>query len=147
MPQVNAEISKVMKKNVRVEIPRSPEKLIALAQLIVKQHKALGTASPLKGLNMADLEALLKVAAESQEKSQFHRKEAEAATEDRNMALGLDPKQNVATEGTVLFYVSSIKSILLGLNKGREQKLGSYGFEVDTSPRSGDNPTDEATAA
>ena len=40
--------------NVSVEIPTSAEKLIALADLIIKKHILDGGASPIKGLNMAD---------------------------------------------------------------------------------------------
>ncbi|MFP5470316.1 MAG: hypothetical protein ACLGGV_01865 [Bacteroidia bacterium] len=42
---------KVMRKNIRVEIPRNPEKLIALVQQLLKQHEALDDYDPLKGLD------------------------------------------------------------------------------------------------
>ncbi|MFP5470360.1 MAG: hypothetical protein ACLGGV_02100 [Bacteroidia bacterium] len=136
-----------MRKNVRVEIPRNPEKLIALAEQALKQHKALGAASPLKGLDMTKLESILKVAAENQEKALLLRKQSEDSTESRNRALGLDTGQTSNTESTVLYFIVAIKTVLLGINKGSEQKLGNFGFEVNTSPRKGGEPTDEATGS
>lgn len=131
-----------MRKNIRVVIPRSPEKLIALAQQVLKQHEALGEDSPLKGLDFAKLEFALKIAIENQEKALFLRKESEKVTEARNRLLGLDTDQSSNTEGTVLYFVTAAKSILLGTNKGREQRLGDFGYEVNTSARRSDEPTE-----
>jgi hypothetical protein len=40
---------------------------------------------------------------------------------------------DASTAGTVAYFVRSARDILLGLNKGNEQKLGDWSFEVDQS--------------
>ncbi len=64
-------------------------------------------------------------------------REAEAATKARNLALGKGKDQQSTTPGTVLFYVTSIRDVLLGLFKGQEHKLRNWGFDVDVSTRVG----------
>ena len=54
-------------------------------------------------------------------------------TEKRNKTLGIARDQASTTEGTLLFYLSSIRDVLLGKYKGKEQSLGEWGFEVNTT--------------
>lgn len=116
----------------RIKIPKNPDQLIQLAKAIGTKHTADGATSPLAGLDMADFAAkTATAAAENQSAAALHR-DAETATQNRDLALGGDD----ATPGTVTFYVRSIRDILAGLNKGNEQKLGKWGFEVDQSPAS-----------
>jgi hypothetical protein len=37
-------------------------------------------------------------------------------------------------ENTVRWFVNSARDVLLGLNKGQEQQLGEYGFNVTYGP-------------
>jgi hypothetical protein len=83
------------------------------------KHTADGTGSPLSGLDMTDMGARV-TAADTQNKN--------AAQLYRN-----------AVKGTIAHYVRSVRDVLLGLYKGNEQKLGDWGFEVDTSARGGGN--------
>ena len=113
----------------RVNVPTNPDDLIALAQAIVTKHKADGAGSPLAALNMTEM-GTKTIAADTQNQSaaQLYR-DAEKATQDRDLALG---SGNPVKE-SVLNYVRSVRDILSGINKGNEQALGDWGFEVDQS--------------
>jgi hypothetical protein len=112
----------------RVNIPKNPDALIALAQSIGKKHTADGATSPLASLNMADFSAKTGTADTQNQASAKLYRDAETATQNRDLALG-----DKSTQGTVNCYVASVRDVLLGLYKGNEQKLGDWGFEVDQS--------------
>ncbi len=117
----------------RVLIPKNPDQLIKLAKSIGAKHTADGAASPLASLDMVDMDGkTAKADIENQAAAKLYR-DAETATENRDLALGSD---NVV-KGTVAHYVRSVRDVLLGLHKGNEQKLGDWGFEVDASARGG----------
>jgi hypothetical protein len=56
-------------------------------------------------------------------------RDAELATQNRDIALGGDR----STQGTVNYYATAVRDMLLALYKGNEQKLGDWGFTVDQS--------------
>jgi hypothetical protein len=119
-------------KNVRVDIPTNPAELIALALKLKKQDEALGAASPLKTIkNWANFAALATTADTQQTQADQLSKQAETATENREIALGND---GPLRENTVRFFVLAGRDLLLGANKGNEHVLGDYGFVVDSSP-------------
>ncbi|MGH7975790.1 MAG: hypothetical protein ACREC8_03915 [Limisphaerales bacterium] len=117
----------------RVIIPKNPEELIALAKSIGAKHTADGAGSPLSSLNMADLTAKTTTADTQNQASAQAYRDAELATQNRDDALGTDR----STQGTVSYYVTAVRDLLLALNKGNEQKLGDWGFTVDQSPAGG----------
>ena len=117
----------------RINIPKNPDELIKLAKTIKDKHGLDGANSPLAGLNMADFAAKTAAADAENQKAQQYYRDAEKATQDRDLALGGD----TAAKGTVTFYVRSARDVLAGLNKGNEKKLGDWGFEVDDSPAAG----------
>ena len=121
----------------RVNVPTNPDDLIALAQAIVKKHKADGAGSPLAALNMTEMDTKT-IAAESA--AQLYR-DAEKATQERDLALG----SGNPVKGTVLNYVRSVRDVLSGINKGNEQALGDWGFEVDQSTAPTSKKTTPAT--
>lgn len=123
------------KNNVRVVLPRNPDKLLALAKKIVEKHNSDGASSKLSSINMADMEAKLIDAGKANDNALTFRKKAENETEKRDLQLGISKEQNSSTEGTVLYYTASVRDVLLGLFKGKEQELGEYGFEVNKSPK------------
>ncbi len=117
----------------RVIIPKNPDDLIALAKSIGTKHTADGTGSPLASLNIADFSAKTTTAdTQNQASSKLYR-DAETATQNRDLALGADR----VTQGTVNYYVAAVRDILLGIYKGNEQKLGAWGFTVDQSSAPG----------
>lgn len=125
----------------RVKIPTNPDDLIKLAQAIVKKHEADGAGSPLAGLDMAEMDGKTSTAdTHNRSAAQLYR-DAEKATQDRDLALGT----NNPVKGTVINYVRSARDILSGINKGNEQALGGWGFEVDQSPAPASKKTPPAT--
>jgi hypothetical protein len=117
----------------RVIIPKNPDDLIALAKSIGAKHTADSAGSPLASLNMADFTGKTANADAQNELSAKLYRDAETATQNRDLALG----ENRRAQGTVNYYVAAVRDVLLGLYKGNEQKLGDWGFEVDQSAAGG----------
>jgi len=110
----------------RVIIPKNPDDLIKLSKGIGAKHTTDGAGSPLASLNMADFTAKTTTAdTQNQASSKLYR-DAETATQTRDLALGAGR----ITQGTVNYYVAAVRDILLGIYKGNEQKLGAWGFTV-----------------
>jgi hypothetical protein len=125
----------------RVNIPSNVDKLILLSQSILAKHVALGTASPLSGLKIAEWTANTATADAENKKATQLRRDAEKATQNRDNALS----NNTDPLG-VQFNVKSARDILMALNKGNERQLGDWGFDVDTSARpSGSKPSTPTT--
>ena len=114
----------------RVNIPSNVEKLILLSQAILAKHVALGAASPLSGLKITDWTANTATADTQNKKAVQLRRDAETATQNRDNAIS-DNTDPLGVE----FNVKSARDILMALYKGSEQKLGDWGFDVDTSAR------------
>lgn len=114
----------------RVNIPSNVEKLILLSQAILAKHVALGAASPLSGLKITDWTANTAIADTQNRKAVQLRRDAETATQNRDNAIS-DNTDPLGVE----FNVKSARDILMALYKGSEQKLGDWGFDVDTSAR------------
>jgi len=111
----------------RVIIPNNPDKLIELAKSISAKHTADAASSPLGNLNMTDMATKLATADTQNQASGKAYRDAELATQNRDIALGADR----STQGTVNYYVTAARDVLLALYKGNEQKLGEWGFTVD----------------
>lgn len=118
---------------VSVEIPTDPPGLIALADLIIKKHILDGAASPIAGLDMADFTAKQVIASTKDDLGKQLNRDKEKATGDRDKALGIAKGQKVDTPGTVKFYITSSRDVLLGFNKGKEFNLGDWGYDVQFS--------------
>jgi len=117
----------------RIDVPINPDDLVVLAKAIKVKHDALGVDSPIKGLkNMDQFAGKLTTADTKNESAKQLYKDAEKATQDRDLALG---QTGQLREQTVRYWVTAARDVLLGLNKGNEQALGDWGFTVDTSPR------------
>ena len=99
-------------------------------------------AARLAGIDMADMSAKVAVAEAENKKRLDLRRDAEKATEKRDLALGTGG----AIKGTVEYYIKASRDILLGVHKGNEQTLGDWGFEVDTSARKAAKPATAARA-
>ena len=117
----------------RVIIPKNPDDLIKLSKSIGTKNTADGAGSPLASLNMADFTAKTATADTQNQASAKLYRDAEQATQNRDLALGAGR----ITPGTVNYYVTAVRDILLGIYKGNEQKLGDWGFTVDQSSAPG----------
>jgi hypothetical protein len=69
---------------------------------------------------------------QNQKAAQLYR-DAEQATQARDLALG----SGNPVEGTLLNYVRSVRDVLSGIYKGKEQKLGDWTFEVNQAAAGG----------
>lgn len=124
-----------MKNYVKVIIPRNAIELIELGQNVLDKDAEDGVDSRVKIVDMADLAAKLQIGKEAHMLADKLGRLKEDETEKRNSALGLKADQNSGTEGTVRYVVLSIRDYLLGGFKGEEQRLGDWGFEVNTNSK------------
>lgn len=114
--------------------------MIKLSSDILAKHVELGDDSPLKGLKITEWKANTVTADTENKKAAKLRKDAETATQNCDNAIG-EPTDKFGVD----FNVKAARDILAGLNRGNEQKLGDWGFEVDSSARPGsDKPATPA---
>lgn len=132
------------KGKVQVIIPKNADKLIALAKKVIEKHYIDGGASLLKDLPWDVLNNKLYEAEMKLEEARKASRDKEKATQNRNIALGIDKGQTSKTPNTVQYLVRAIRDVLLGTYRGREQELGDWGFEVN---RSGGSAVEEREAA
>ena len=123
------------RRNLRVEIPRNAEELLKLAKRIIEKHLADGVASELNGVDMAGFTDQHTIADLAHEKADQKKRESEQEREQRDLALGLAKIQKSTEKGTILYLVTSIRDTLQGKFRGEEHKLGAWGFNIETSPR------------
>ncbi len=120
------------KQTFSVDVPTNPDDLIALAKAILAKDTALGANSPFKNIkNWSNFSTLNGTADTSNASSKSFYQQAEEATQTRDNALG---QTGQLLENTVRWFVNSARDVLLGLNKGSEQQLGEYGFNVTYGP-------------
>lgn len=118
------------KGNISVVIPLRVNDLIDLALLIIAKHEAIGVESPLAGLNMVDFKAKTEIAVEKSKLANKLNRDKEATNNERDRLMGIRKYQSLKTPGTVRFYVTSIRDLLLGIFKSNEHYLGDWGFDV-----------------
>lgn len=109
---------------VRVDIPRNPEALLALAETICTRDAELGERSPLGFLNWSEKAPQLDEAIAAHEEAEALRRQMEAAYEKRD---------KLVKDATT--WVRQSRDILTGVYRDEMRKLGDYGFTVDGSPR------------
>lgn len=119
------------KGNVQVIIPTKADLLINLAKLIQQKHQEDGSNSPLLELGWMVLTTKLAEAETKLMEGKKYSRDKEAATQKRNLILGIDRSQHSKTAGTVKYLVKSIRDTLLGIFRGKERELGNWGFEVN----------------
>lgn len=133
------------KPALRITIPTNPDDLIDLAKAILAKHAADGDESPLNNLpNQSQVSNKLALADDRNKASKEFYRQAEKATQDRDLCLGIS---GTLTPGTIRHFVTASRDILTGIHKGNEQSLGAWGFEVATSPKAPKQPKDEIKAA
>ena len=133
------------KNTFSVDVPTNPDELIALAFKLLAKDTALGANSPFKNIkNWSAFSGLNGTADTSNDSSKTLYQQAEEATQQRDIALG---QSGVLKENTVRWFVNSARDVLLGLNKGQEQQLGEYGFNVTYTPSASTAKTTAQPAA
>ena len=128
--------------DIRVEIPTNAEELSRLADTIVKKHAANGANSLIPAVLADGLIALVAQANLLVEQAAQVARDGETATQSRNLLLGIAKGQTSKTVNTIRFYLSSVRDMLLGLYRGQAQRLGDWGFEVNSSAAAANSDTD-----
>ncbi len=116
------------KQNFSVTIPKNAQELASLGQRVNDKHVLDGATSVLNPLNMADFQTKTTLALDKDAEARSLDKAKEKAFEKRDLVLGV----NNTNLGTVNFYVTSGRDVLLGFNKGTEHALGDWGYVVNT---------------
>ena len=116
------------KQTFSIDIPSNPDELIILAKAVLAKDTALGASSPFKNIkNWATFVALNTTADTSNNDSKKYAQMSVEATQARDLILGATGQMK---DNTTRWFVTSARDVLLGLNKGSEQQLGEYGYEV-----------------
>lgn len=116
------------KQSFSIDVPSNPDCLINLGTKILTKHAELGANSPFTNIkNWGDFTDLNTAADTSNKSSKDFAQKSVEATQARDLILGA---KGTLKENTVRWFVMSARDVLLGPNKGSEQKLGEFGFEV-----------------
>ncbi|MES2620800.1 MAG: hypothetical protein V4615_08105 [Bacteroidota bacterium] len=124
-----------MAKFVRVDIPvDKPDASIKAAKKAFKKHTNLGANSPMTGwVDMAlfnnrtlEIETLRTTAEEKSD-------EAQAVYDQAKTLCGINKGQGKQTKGTMYWFVLQIRDVLKNKNRGVEENLQMWGFNVVTS--------------
>lgn len=121
------------KGKVQVIIPRKVDELVTLANQVLQKHESDGNESLLSSLDWKTLKSKLKEAEAKLDEARQINRDKEKTTQARNIALGIERGQTSKTPNTVKYIVRSVRDVLLGIYRGREQELGDWGFEVNMS--------------
>lgn len=124
----------------RVIIPENVDEFITLASDIITKEQSLAPNGNLSPAELSDLIKLRDDGKKASDEQKAAYKKAEELTITRDNALGTGKKSKVNQPGTALFWVTSLRDILLAKNKTNPKVLGEWGFEVDDSPKGGDEP-------
>ena len=121
------------RKTVRVDVPREDRPaLIKLALAIAKQHGKAGVNSPItdKVVKMTDYSTRANDAAALQTEIEDLEATLQQKVGQRDQLLGFSEGQNAQTKGTTLFETLQIRDLLLAVNRGNEEGLEPWGFDV-----------------
>jgi hypothetical protein len=129
-----------------VKISRSVLKMLNLGKKVLAKHEADDTESVLTEFDMVEFGNKYALALEKHELTEQLNRDKESAFQQRDLAMGKTKKQWSITKGTLLYYITSARDILLGKFRGEEQMLGDWGFEVNTSSPTPPPPPPPATS-
>ncbi len=119
------------RRTIRINFPRfEVEKLIKNGNLVLNEHKELGDSSPLDIFDMEKFENDLQKAVAFRKEAKELKRRSEILMQDARRLLGMDYDQNDFTPGTILNMMTTFRDYLLSLNKGHEEALNVWGFDV-----------------
>ena len=119
------------RKTVRIDIPKgSPDGVLSLMEgIIAKEGDPTGTPK-VDAQTRSQIEQVVNQAKPLHLRAAALFAEAQGLIMQRDRLLGLAPGQTMESEGTGLFLVASARDQLLTKNKGVEENLSAYGFNV-----------------
>jgi hypothetical protein len=122
------------RRTVRVTIPKnSPEELSNLMNEVVKYDNSLGANSVLQqdpSIDMKSFAADLATADSNRDASIAMKAQSEDLMQQANNLYGISKTQTIDTPGTLYNRLDVIRRSLLKTNKGSEEVLSNYGFNV-----------------
>jgi hypothetical protein len=122
------------RKTVRVKVPTNkPEDFLKLLGSVLKKHKQMGAKSPLTSLhmvNMKNFETMLTNAEQLRAKAEELRQQSENLMQQANTTIGVAKGQTAHTPNTLYSALVAVRDYLLVLNKGNEEFLSEWGFNV-----------------
>lgn len=125
----------------RVVIPTNADEFLILINDIIEKEDTLAPNGTLTAAELLKLKDLYTIAQKANsEKKELERK-AEEKTRERDNAFGRAKGQGVDTPDTCEFFVTQLRDLVLARNKTNPKVLGEWGFDVDDSPKAGDEPT------
>ena len=122
------------KHNVKVDIfVGKADDTTKLTDAVVLKHETdvAGTGSALTQLGFMDDMKIKNISIKEKrlQAAALHR-QAEALNQQADIMLGIEQGQTSFTEGTLYNYLTKVRDLLLVLNKGKEEQLGLWGFDV-----------------
>jgi hypothetical protein len=122
------------KHNVKVDIfVGKPDDTTKLSDAVIVKHETdvAGTGSVLTQLGiMDDMKVKNTSIKEKRLQAAALHRQAEALNQQADIMLGIEQGQTSFTEGTLYNYLTQVRDLLLVLNKGKEEQLGYWGFNV-----------------
>ena len=119
------------RRTVRIKINRHKiGQIISNSSLILKKHNELADDSPLKIFDMRKFETDLENAIIFRKEAMELKRRSETLMEEARRLVGVDTGQTSLDQGTILNTMHSIRDLLKLLNKGHEEALGAWGFDV-----------------
>ena len=122
------------RKTIKIEIPISdPAAFTGLCTAVVTRHKNPKLTTPLNNvekLDMAKYETKAAEAAQLQGEIDEMVRALQEKTGKRDALIGSAKGQNSQTEGTLHFMTLQIRDLLLAVNRGNENALEPWGFNV-----------------
>jgi hypothetical protein len=119
----------------RVIVPRNPDDLTGLIDLIIQKETALGASKTFTDAELTSLSNFNEIAKKASADQKEYKRLSEEKTVERDNALGLTKGMSVDQPGSAMFLVTQLRDILLTKNKTNAKVLGEWGFEVDDSPQ------------
>jgi hypothetical protein len=122
------------RRSIKIKVRiNKPDDFLALCEAVLKQHLALGAASPFAAGDLVDMAAFqsrLTQARQKRNEALQYYAMAEAAMAQSRHLMGSHTGQSSDTPGTLLNSTLNIKKILLALNTTNPEALSEWGFDV-----------------
>jgi hypothetical protein len=119
------------RKTVKVEIPTgSPDEMIELTEDIVEEHEDLKEASPLDDKIVQAMKQRATDAKAKRKRAADLEAEAGKLRDQADTLIGIAPGQTSETKDTLRHDVTGTRDLLLVKNRGNEEALAEWGFDV-----------------
>jgi hypothetical protein len=122
------------KRTVKVDVPiQKPDDFIKLLKKVVEKNASYGANSPLKNLPSVNMTNFGKQQAEAEKlrlESESLKVQSENKMEKARTLFGTDKGQTASTPGTLYNHILAIRDYLMVINKGNEEALSEWGFNV-----------------